>query len=101
MIRNVLSVAALCSALPVFAASDPASDGKLANAAFSPALYAATDQAASPSTLPMLVGAGPDGSFESSLDDFTLTEVSEPTTLALFAAGLLGVLGVGYRRRRH
>ena len=52
------------------------------------------------STTLMFSAMGKSDSFGSSLDDISVLAVPEPTSMAMLGAGLLGLLGLGYRRSR-
>jgi hypothetical protein len=64
--------------------------------------FTATFVALGTSTSLLFSAAGDNDSYGSSLDNISVTTaVPEPATLAMMAAGLLGLLGLGHRRGRN
>ena len=96
MIHKDPRIAALCIALAAFAAI-PA----LARDADStPGPQSATTWIVQPAATMAAKDAGPDDVNDAALDDFDLFTVPEPAALAMLAAGLLGIAGIGHRWRR-
>lgn len=64
--------------------------------------FTAIFTATGPSTTLMFSATGKDDSYGSSLDDISVlaVPVPEPATMAMMAAGMLGLLGLGFRRGR-
>ncbi len=87
MIRRAIAGAALCSAFSAFAAIHVSNDAGFASASRPTGDHVAT-------------GAG--HSYGSAADDPTApaSGLPQPGTLAMIGAGLLGLIGVGLRRRR-
>jgi len=95
MIPKALSLVAVCNAL-AFAATPAFAD----DARSAPGVQAVSTWTAPPSAAPLSLDATAGASGDDTPDDFDLLTIPEPATLAMFGAGLLGLLGVGYRRRR-
>ena len=63
-------------------------------------VQAATTWIAQPSAASVMSETTPESADDETPDDLGLFTVTEPATLAMFAAGLLGIVGIGHRRRR-
>ena len=124
MIKNALAVAALCSVIPAFAATDLVTDGSFEDAALA-SLSVSVDGKTVKPTSPtntstdnlwmaytasfigtgksmslLFTATGTDDSYGSSLDNVNVIAVPEPVAMAMMAAGLLGLMGLGVRRQR-
>jgi hypothetical protein len=75
MMKNIVVVAALCGACPAFAA-------------------------AAPDAAPTSVAAAKSDSRGSSLDNTVVAAIADRTTIAMVAAGVLGLFGLSRRRGR-
>lgn len=106
MLKTALTAAALCGTVPSFAATPGSFQGAVLAAGIDdPAddrdsAYAATFIGPDRAMPPLFMETDTDESFESSLDKIEVYTVPETGTLALMAAGLLGLFGVGARRMR-
>ncbi len=106
MLKTVLTAAALCGTVPSFAATPGSFQGAVPAVGIDDptddrdSAYAATFIGPDKTMPPLFMATDTDESFESSLDKIDAYAVPETGTLALMAAGLLGVFGVGARRMR-
>ncbi len=106
MLKTALTVAALCGAVPSFAATPGSFQGAVLPAGIDDltddrdSAYTATFIGPDKAMPPLFMETGTDESFESSLDGIEAYTVPETGTLAMMAAGLLGLFGVGARRMR-
>ncbi len=114
MLKNALTVAALCSALPALAATRLTTDGSFEDAVLTAGIddtfagtpgnpwtvYSASFIGTGKLMPWLFAAADTDDSTVSSLDDIDVFAVPEPGTMAMMAAGLLGLLGLGVRHLR-
>jgi hypothetical protein len=110
MLKTALTAAALCGTVPSFAATVSSFQGAVLATGIDGTIddptddrdsaYAATFIGPDKTMPPLFMATGTDESFESSLDKIDAYAVPETGALALMAAGLLGLFGMGARRMR-